>query len=201
MELVDLALDLDYNEEDGSLIILTSDDEGNEKAYVYDGYKVYTDKEVSKPVEDKEKTFSEEDIQKMIQEKDKALDDKEKIISWLDAGVKHLAPLAKAGQSYLEDLKEDCIKQFVLLNKDPESDDEVDLEFVNELIKTCGDNAELLKKLRDDYKDKAEDKFPTERRSSEEENVDKIESGEKPTAPVTANPEVDRMHNVEQKEE
>lgn len=81
--------------------------------------------------------------------------------------ISQQAPLAEAGTAYLQSLRDNAKRAFILARQKGDTNKAVDTGLVDQLIKLAGDDADLLKKLHEEYHSEAQSAFPLAvRRSS-----------------------------------
>lgn len=81
--------------------------------------------------------------------------------------ISQQAPLAEAGTAYLKSLRDSAKRAFILARQKGDTNKAVDTGLVDQLITLAGDDADLLKKLQEEYHSEAQSAFPAAvRRSS-----------------------------------
>ena len=169
--------------EDGSLKITKGT-----KVWMYDGEKIIRSevKHVKEEIErlTKElgvKTEEFEAIDVKLKQAEDSIDEAKELnvqlTKELESVKSELDAKSKVVDSYLENLKDEVIKWYKF-SKGGEDEGEVDATFVTRLLEKCGDDPELLKELKEDFKTRAKDIMPPEVLRSSMEDGTGIEEKE-----------------------
>lgn len=82
-------------------------------------------------------------------------------ITKLNGTIAILAPMAEAGESYVETVKSEIVEFYRLVQAGPgEASEEIDVTFVETLVERCSDDVAMLEHLRKDYEKQYRARFP-----------------------------------------